>query len=162
MAININVTSFSSIQYLKNSEYWSHNYCSTLMKVRTHQAEATCLKPYRELFFILCNIVLDNQQCNSNSLLHFFSNQAKSWQNRIPHPTPETFKIQGLAFIYNEINDLLSNLMFRLALKSFLIYVLVLLLSEKRSEPMCKQSDFKESIYFVSILGLALQMGTKY
>ena len=33
----------------------------------------SCSKVGETMFFILCNIVQDNKQCNSSSLLHFFS-----------------------------------------------------------------------------------------
>ena len=45
-------------------------------------------------------LILDKKkQCNSNSMLHFFSDQAKFLHKRIPHPTPKTSKIKGLAYI---------------------------------------------------------------
>ena len=44
-------------------------------------------------------MILDNKQCNSNSLLRTFRDLAKSLYKRIPHPIPETSEKQGLAFI---------------------------------------------------------------
>ena len=36
-------------------------------------------------------------------MLHFFSDKAKSLYKRIPHPTQETSKRQGLAYIFLDI-----------------------------------------------------------
>ena len=57
---------------------------------------------YNSILIFIVLVAMSNQkiQSNSNSLLCFFSDQAKSLHKRTPHVTPETYEIQCLASIY--------------------------------------------------------------
>ena len=61
---------------------------------------ANSITPFEQLYFV--TLILDNKQCNSNFLLRFFSNWAKSLYKGTPHPSPDTFEITRVSiYLFN-------------------------------------------------------------